>query len=484
MCILVVIKQKTTHHLISEKDYLLMGTKITKIGITNDKISARGGLPFFLRYIEKIGLYSLVSGIILSKLTKSNKGLQLRGFLKQMFAFFIDGTDMSISGFDQRKEDEGYASLLENSIDKMASSHQIKRFFSKMSIVNNLVFNKILHELFIWRLKITNPTIIELGIDTMVMDNDYAKKREGNETTYKKKKGFQSLHICWGPFLIDVLFRKGSAHSNHGTDYTDRVRAVVELIRKRYSEEAPIIICADSGFADQRAYEDFEENLDIHYITTSRMYNGVKEYVQEIPADNFGEFSKNKAIWNFVEFGNKLVSWSKFRRCIYTDLQRDDDGQYLMRFRRTDTIIYTNIGLCPRVDQKLMTAGGEHYFEAETIIQKSHERGADELINRSIKEMATKEQLPFKRFGMNRTYYYLLVITHFIFEAYKQDVTIGIISTTVYPSTFRRKLIDFAAKITSGAGYIILNVTRSVYQTINIAELWERCKSPPKLQIA
>ena len=63
MCILVVIKQKTTHHLISEKDYLLMGTKITKIGITNDKISARGGLPFFLRYIEKIRLYSLVSGI-------------------------------------------------------------------------------------------------------------------------------------------------------------------------------------------------------------------------------------------------------------------------------------------------------------------------------------------------------------------------------------------------------------------------------------
>ena len=204
MCILVVIKQKITLHLISEKDYLFMGTKITKIGITNDKLSARGGLLFFLRYIEKIGLYSLVSGTILSKLTKSNKGLQLRGFLKQMFAFFIDGTDMSISGFDQRKEDEGYASLLENRIDEMASSHQIKRFFSKISIVNNLIFNKILHELFIWRLKITKPTIIELGIDTMVMDNDYAKKREGNETTYKKKKGFQSLHICWGPFLIDV----------------------------------------------------------------------------------------------------------------------------------------------------------------------------------------------------------------------------------------------------------------------------------------
>jgi len=30
-----------------------MGTKITKIGITNDKISARWGLLLFLRFIEK-----------------------------------------------------------------------------------------------------------------------------------------------------------------------------------------------------------------------------------------------------------------------------------------------------------------------------------------------------------------------------------------------------------------------------------------------
>jgi hypothetical protein len=135
----------------------------------------------------------------------------------------------------------------------MASSHQIKRFFVKTSVIPSLIFNTILHELFVWRLRISKPQIIELGIDTMVMDNDDSKKREGNEVTYKRKKGFQPLHICWGPFLIDVLFRKGSAHSNHGTDYPDRVKAVVNLIRKRYSKDVPIIICADSGFADQKA---------------------------------------------------------------------------------------------------------------------------------------------------------------------------------------------------------------------------------------
>jgi hypothetical protein len=135
-----------------------------------------------------------------------------------------------------------------------------------------------LHELFVWRLCISKPKIILLGIDTMVMDNNYSKKREGNEVTYKKKKGFQPLHICWGRLLIDVMFRKGSAHSNHGTDYTDRVGAIVGLIRKRYSKDTPIILRADSGFADQKAYTYFEEELGIHYITTGKLYDDIKGY--------------------------------------------------------------------------------------------------------------------------------------------------------------------------------------------------------------
>ena len=461
-----------------------MGTKITKIGITNDKISARGGLPLFLRYIGRIGLYGVISGAIISLLCTNRKGLSLHQFLKQMFAFVMDGTNMCISGFDRLKKDEGYTALLENKPDQMASSHQIKRFFAKLSVVTNHIFNGIMHELFIWRLRIDKPPIVELGIDTMVMDNDGAKKREGNETTYKKKKGFQPLHICWGPFLIDVLFRKGSAHSNHGTDYIDRVRAIVKLIRKRYSENVPIIICADSGFADQKAYEYFEQSIGIHYITTSKIYADVKEHVLDIPAENFGEFKKNKATWSFVEFGSKLKSWTKFRRCVFTKLCRDEEGQYVMQFEKPDTIIYTNIGTCQEADEKLRTAGGEHYFQTSTIIQKSHERGADELIHRSLKELATKEQLPFKSFGMNRAYYFLLVITHFIFEAYKQDITPDIMPIASYPNTFRRRLIDFAAKITSGAGSIKLNVTRTVFETINIVELWKRCQSPPQIQLA
>ena len=124
----------------------------------------------------------------------------------------------------------------------------------------------------------------------------------------------------------------------------------------------------------------------------------------------------------------------------------------------------------------------DRYFETESIIQTSHKRGADELIHRSIKEMATKEQLPFKAFGMNRAYYFLLVITHFLFETYKQDVATDVMPATAYPNTFRRKLIDFAAKIISGAGAITMKVTKTVYEAIDIVGLWKKCQSPPRIQ--
>jgi hypothetical protein len=71
---------------------------------------------------------------------------------------------MSMTGFDTRKNDQGYAAVLENKLSQMASSHQMKRFFSKLSIIPNKLFRRILHELFIWRLKIEKPNKIFLGI--------------------------------------------------------------------------------------------------------------------------------------------------------------------------------------------------------------------------------------------------------------------------------------------------------------------------------
>jgi len=279
------------------------------------------------------------------------------------------------------------------------------------------------------------------------------------------------------------MFRNGKAHSNHGTDYIDRVTAIVELIRSRYRNDVPIILCADSGFADQKAF-DYFDTINVHFITTSKIYPDVREYAELVPAEQYSELKKDKLIWRFFEFASKRGTWKRFRRSIFTTLSCDENGQYVLNLgnKRTDNLIFTNIGTNPIADKRLKQAGGENYFSAENIVKLSHQRGADELIHRSIKELATKEQLPFKRMGMNRAYYFLLVISHFIFETYKRDITKEILPISSYPNTFRRKLIDFAAKITSGSGYTILNIPRTVFNNYKINDLWIKCQSPPIIQ--
>jgi hypothetical protein len=453
--------------------------RINKIATTDDLISGRGGLTLFMRYVEQTQFYSLIENI-LGHIKTSKKGLSLFQFVKQMIAFIIDGTYMSIASFDKYKQDPGYSAILENKLDQMASSHQIKRFFHKLmdNKISNAIYRKIVHELFIWRLTIEKPSIIILGADTMVLNNDDAQKREGVEPTYKKKKGYQPLHISWGCYLIDVLFRSGSKHSNHGTDFMDCVTDIVTLIRKRYNADVPIILVADSGFFDQKNFEYFEEKLGIFYIITGKMYEDIKQYLNHIKFDVYKKFNNN-GHWSYVEFGNKLKSWNKFRRAIFTTLETDDNGQFCLEFVKTDMLLYTNIGMDDKMTKQLIDAGGEQLLSADSIIANAHQRGKDELIHRSIKELAEKEQLPFAKMEMNRGYYYLLVFAHILFESYKRDVTCDILPITSYPNTFRRQVIDFAAKVVSHSGQIILKVTTSIYNRLNILELWERCQSPP-----
>jgi len=453
--------------------------RIDKIDITDEKISGRGGITFFLRYVENSGFYQILSGYF-GILKKSEKGLSLLQFIKQILAFFIDGTDMSISGFDRKKDDEGYAAVLENTPEEMASSHQIKRFFAKFALVNNFLFRKVLKVLFIWRLLQERPVKIILQADTMVMDNNDADKREGNEPTYKKRKGFQPLHITWGSYLIDVVFRSGSKHSNHGNDFIKAIGKVVKTIRKYY-KDVPIIVNTDGGFLSDANFRYFEDKLKINFVCTGKLYDYLKEDIIQMWKEEFQVYEKNKQTWNYIEFGNRLKSWERFRRCLYTTLNTDETGQVLLEFVRPDNIIYTNLGQNAELDNKLIEAGGANYLDSKGIIELSHSRGGDELIHRSLKELATKEQLPFEKMYMNRAYYYFLVFSHFLFESYKRDVLKDVISPMSYPNTVRRKLIDFAVKVIRHGGQIILKISRSVYKNLKLEELWVLCQSPPRI---
>ncbi len=457
-------------------------TKISEIETTDNVIASRGGLTFFLRYLENTRVYQLIEHHI-GKIKGSRKGLFTRVFLIQIMAFLMDGTNTSISYFDQLKSDDAHASLLEISSDKLASSHQIKRFFRRFmnKKIGREIFREIIAELFIWRLKLEEPEYIILGIDTMVLDNDDAHQREGVEPTYKRKKGFQPLHITWGAYLVDVIFRKGSAHSNHEDDFTESVKRIVEIIRSRYREDIPIIIVADSGFFDQKAFEYFEEVLKIHYVVTGKFYDYLWDTIKSLSKDRFKEY-KGNGIWSYVEFGFRYKSWEKFRRVVFTSLVAEENGQRVLNFMGINSIIITNLGMDQELTNRLESAGIGHFTEIEEIIRLSHERGRDELVHRSLKEFATKEQLPFKHFAMNESYYYFQVITHIMFESYKRDVTADVIPVTSYPNTFRRRLIDFAVKIVKHSGKVTMKVREIIMSTLRLKELWERCQRPPVIQ--
>ncbi|WP_319409377.1 hypothetical protein [uncultured Desulfosarcina sp.] len=150
--------------------------------------------------------------------------------------------------------------------------------------------------LFLNRLKITRPDVIELCIDTMVMDNDDAQCRHGVKPTYKRKMGFQSLQMNWGRLIVDAVFRGGDKHSNHGDSMLNMIRHMVIKIKRKYRWDGPIAVCMDSGFFRS---EDLHVCWAHHvgYLCGGEMYTDIKRMAatwEDSQWERFG-YRKKKA---------------------------------------------------------------------------------------------------------------------------------------------------------------------------------------------
>lgn len=448
--------------------------RINKIEVTQDTLTGRGGMAPFVRYIEKVGICNILLNFF-GYIRKSKKGASIWNIFKQVLCFFYDGTSRHISYFDQLKDDAGYAAVIETEEDDMVSSHQVKRFFKSFSWLCGGIFRKILKQIFIWRLRIEKPERIELTVDTMVLDNDEADKRQGVQPTYKKVKGFQPLQIIWKNKIVDAIFRGGSKHGNYGNTVINMVTGIVHLIRKEYSATVPIIVRFDSGFFDEDNFEAFDK-LDIGFIATGKMYKGVREYIDGQTEAKWDKYDNGHQEWEYQEFGYRCESWKRFYRAIYTRPYYEDK-QRLLEFARPDNVILTNIGVNDRVFVHCSREIQEKCMKAEAIISSHHQRGADELPHRGIKDFGF-EEMPFKRFTANSAFYYCMVIAFFLFETYKEDVLEEVMPIGSYATTVRRKALDFAAKIISRGGQIILKVTQAAMDALKFDRLWERCNNP------
>ena len=437
-------------------------------------MTGRGGLALFNRYLSMVGIFTLLDEHFGSK-RKSAKGQAIWKLFKQVFLFFFDGTSRHLTYFDELKKDEGYASAIEESRDSLASSHTMKRFFKMFSWLAGGLFRKVLKRLFVWRLRKEQPEEIELTLDTMVMDNDEAEKRAGVQPTYKKVKGFQPLQMIWNGMIVDAIFRGGKKHSNFGNAVVNMVEEIVRCIRKEYREDVTIILRVDSGFFDEVNFKAFDE-LNIGFIGTGKMYKGVKAHVGEAREELWGTYDNGHQMWSYLEFGYRCDAWDRFWRAIYTRPMYEE-SQRLLDFARPDNVILTNIGINAEALKHLSPKQQAHWKRVPTLIANHHSRGADELPHRGLKDFGF-EEMPFKRFAPNSAFYYCMLLSFFLFEAYKRDVLSEVIPVTSYATTVRRRAVDFAAKIIKTGHQIILKVPSAVMEALRIERLWERCQNP------
>jgi len=452
--------------------------KISAVEITPEKMVSRGGLALVLRYIDTIGVLELVEKT-LGHLRLSGKGKPIWAIVRQILPAFIDGTDNTMKGFDTRHKSPEHAALLESDAEELVSGGSVRRFFGKFVGYRYALWRTVLHRMFIWRLQREKPKYISLYVDTMVLDNDGALKREGCKPTYKKKKGFQPLHIHWGPYIADVEFRSGEKHSNYQQRAVQAVARLVRLVREQYSADIPIVVCCDSGFLSEDNFNGFEK-LGVHYVGMGKLYDYLYEPLKGIDHNALPTVQGTKAAWAYYEFGSRFKTGenNRFRRTIFTTICQEGE-QTVLRGIRPDSFIHTNLGCNDELDGRLRAAGGGALMEAPAIISQAHSNGLEELNHRSIKEFMGSEHLPFKRFGMNAAYYYLMVLAHFITEAFRKDVAEDVIPQRCYPTRLRRGLIDFAAKIIRSGGKTIMKVTETVFEGIHIDVLWQRCNNPP-----
>lgn len=452
---------------------------VNDVEATNETLTSRAGINLFVRYLRESHFIQLFDRFF-SLIRKNKKGLSITDLFIQILCWLFDGTCRHLTYFDTLAKDSGYAAAIEMESNKMASSHAVKRFFQAIPIRMSSLFRLILQRLFIWRLTLEKPSLIILNLDVMIMDNDDAQKREFVEPTYKRKRGFAPLQMTWGPFIIDAIFRSGSKHSNYGDDTNKMIRRAVTKIRDKYREDVPIIVRMDSGYFDQKLFKEMEA-LGVGYIVGGRFCTEIKDLIASIPTENFERHygKTDEDIWEFTEFGNCRKAWKTFRRTIFWRPFLEEK-RFLLPGSRPGTLVYTNLGMGQPIDEQLERSGHGHLVRTEEVVKSYHQRGADELVHRSLKDFGF-EELPFKKFAANSALYYMMLLGFFLFESFKRDVSDPVIPVSATPTTLRRKLLDIAGKIVKSGRKIKLKVPAAVMAALNFKELWERSGKGPRL---
>jgi hypothetical protein len=451
--------------------------RISGIEVTSDLLADRGGLAFVMKYIDHTEILTTLAEPF-AKYRKNGKGCSVKATMRQVLAFLCDGTSRHLTRFDELKQDLGYQALLDLTPSETVSSHQVKRLFGKFPSSLWSPMRSVLRRMFSTRLMHDRPQVVELFLDTMVLDNDDAERRQGCQPTYKKVKGFQPLQLIWDGMIIDAQFRGGSKNGNHGKTAFDMIDKASKVIRKTLGHDVAIVVRMDGGFFDGDLFWRLDAT-NIGFICSGRLSSGIKAVAAQQTI--WETLDDGKQRWDFFEFGNRCKSWDRFYRAVF--LRRHFDGaQQYLDFARPDTVILTNMGSCSHLFQNIEQETRDELYRVENLIEGHHAKGADELTHRRLKDFGF-EQMPFKSFGANMGMYYLMVIAYNLMEWFKRDILVpeGQAGRRSYAGTIRRTVIDFAAKIVASGRRVVMKVTQATMDRLNLENLWHQCKEAPLL---
>ena len=93
------------------KVYRKKELEISKIEMTSDRLTGRGGLTLFVAYLHQVRIFALIDRFF-GSIRKSKKGVDVFELFKQILCFMADGTSRHLTYFDQLAKDPGLPEAL------------------------------------------------------------------------------------------------------------------------------------------------------------------------------------------------------------------------------------------------------------------------------------------------------------------------------------------------------------------------------------
>ena len=228
----------------------------------------------------------------------------------------------------------------------------------------------------------------------------------------------------------------------------------------------------DSGFLDQEILEPLDQ-WGVLWICSGKMYSERKERVARQPPSHWQSYANERQQWSWVELLYGCKDWDWEHRSFYTRPVYEQ-GQQLLEFARPDNVILTNIDEAHPAIRRMPEPQRRQWLEGQWIIHLHHQRGADELPHRGLKDVGF-QSLPFKGFMPNNAFYYCMLVSFFLYETFKEDVLHSVVPIRAYATTVRRLVIDIAAKLVRSGRQLIMKVSAATMSRLGLDRLWERC---------